>query len=72
MQALSIATSGLAAATARLDASAQRTARWGQDPSVDLAKEAVEQITAKAEFKANAAVIRTADQMMGELLDILA
>ena len=72
MQVLSIAAAGLSAATVRLDASAQRTARWGQDPAVDLAKEAVEQVTAKAAFKANVAVIRAADEMMGELLDILA
>lgn len=72
MQALSIATSGLTAATARLDASAQRIARWSPTSEVDLGREAIEQVMAKTEFKANVTVIRTADQMMGELLDILA
>jgi flagellar hook protein FlgE len=32
----------------------------------------VQQITAKTEFSANLAVIRTAQDMTGELLDILA
>ncbi|HYE47069.1 MAG TPA: flagellar basal body rod C-terminal domain-containing protein [Caulobacter sp.] len=72
MQALSIAAAGLTAATARLDASAQRVARWSPASDVDLAREAVEQVSAKTAFKANAAVIRSADRMMGELLDILA
>jgi flagellar basal body rod protein FlgC len=72
MQVLSTAASGLMAATQRLDASAQRTARWGADSDVDLGREAVEQITARTDFKANLAVIRAADAMMGDLLDILA
>ncbi len=71
MQALSIATSGIRAAFERADASAARTARFG-DPAAepDLAHEAVEQIGAKAELKANLAVARTADEMLGALLDI--
>ncbi|MBX3478972.1 MAG: flagellar hook protein FlgE [Caulobacter sp.] len=72
MQVLNTATAGLMAASQRLDASARRTAAWGADAQVDLAKEAVEQITARTDFKANLSVIRTADEMMGELLDILA
>jgi flagellar hook protein FlgE len=72
MQAINSATAGLAAASQRLQASAERTASWGLDSKVDLATEAVEQVTAKVAFKANAAVIRTANEMMGELLDILA
>jgi len=39
---------------------------------VDLAAESVAWIEAGAAFKANVAVIRTADQMTGALLDILA
>jgi hypothetical protein len=72
MQAINSATAGLMAATQRLDASARRTASWGMDSNVDLAKEAVEQIEAKVAFKANAEVIRTADKMTGVLLDMLA
>ena len=77
MQALNIAAAGMFAATDRLSASAQRTAAWGLEQTqteqkVDLAKEAVEQVSAKIDFKANAAVARTADEMTGALLDILA
>jgi hypothetical protein len=72
MQAINSATAGLMAATQRLDASARRTASWGMDSNVDLAKEAVEQIEAKVALKANAEVIRTADKMTGVLLDMLA
>jgi flagellar hook protein FlgE len=77
VQALNIAAAGMFAATDRLSASAQRTAAWGleagqTEQKIDLAHEAVEQISAKADFKANAAVAKTADEMTGALLDILA
>ncbi len=71
MQAITSATVGLAAASQRLQASAERTASWSLDSNVDLAREAVEQVSAKVAFKANAAVIRSANEMMGELLDML-
>ncbi len=77
MQALNTAAAGMFAATDRLSASAQRTAAWGLEQTqteqkVDLAHEAVEQISAKTDFKANAAVAKTADEMTGALLDIIA
>ena len=77
MQALNIAAAGMFAATDRLSASAQRTAAWGVEQTqteqkIDLAHEAVEQISAKTDFKANPAVARTADEMTGALLDIIA
>lgn len=77
MQVLNTAAAGMFAAADRLSASAQRTAAWGQEQSqteqkIDLAHEAVEQISAKTDFKANAAVARTADEMTGALLDIKA
>jgi len=74
MTAIASAASGLQAAVSRLNASADRTARMGlsQDGAVDPVREAVERIEAGAAFKANVAVIRTADQMTGALLDILA
>ncbi|MFN3857408.1 MAG: flagellar basal body rod C-terminal domain-containing protein [Caulobacter sp.] len=73
MRITPIATAGLMSAAQRLDQSAQRTALWGTEGSrVNLPVEAVEQISAKTAFKANAAVIRTADRMTGTLLDILA
>ncbi|WP_421930664.1 flagellar basal body rod C-terminal domain-containing protein [Phenylobacterium sp.] len=73
MNPIATAQYGLFAATRRFEASAQRTAQMG-DPTadVDYTNEVVEQITAKHEFSANLAVIRTADEMTGDLLDILA
>ena len=71
MQVLATAAAGMFAAADRLSASAQRTAASGQAESqVDLAHEAVEQISAKTDFKANAAVAKTADEMTGALLDM--
>ena len=58
MQAFAIAASGIAGATERFAASAARTAA---DPLADLAGET-----------ANVAVLKTADEMYGSLLDILA
>jgi len=69
MQAFAIAAAGIASATDRFAASAVRTAR---DPLGDLAGETVERLTAEVALKANVAVLRTADQMYGRLLDILA
>jgi flagellar basal body rod protein FlgC len=72
MTAIATAASGLQAAVSRLNASADRTARMGLSQDVDPVYESVERIEAGAAFKANVAVIRTADQMTGALLDILA
>jgi flagellar basal body rod protein FlgC len=69
MQAFSIAASGIAAATARFDASARRTAIAPLD---NLAAESVERIQAEAALKANAAILKSANDMTGTLLDILA
>lgn len=69
MQAHAIAAAGIATATARFDASARRTAA---DPLADLAGETVERMTAEIALKANASVLRTADDMTATLLDILA
>ena len=73
MDPIATAQYGMLAASRRFEASAFRTAQMG-DPNanVDLGFEVVEQITSKHEFSANAAVIRTADDMLGDLLDILA
>lgn len=67
MSALSIASAGLSAATNRFEASAQRTAGG----AADLATEVVEQVSARQEFSANLAVMRTADRTSQQLLDIL-
>ena len=69
MQASAIASAGITSALARFDASARRTARAPLD---DLAGETVERLQAATDLKANAAVLRTADEMMGALLTILA
>ncbi len=41
-----------------------------ESSNVDIAEEIVGQIVSKAAFKANASVIRAADELMGSLLDI--
>ena len=69
MQALSIAAAGMTTAQNRFDNSARRTATAPLD---NLAEETVERIQAKTAFSANATVVRTADEMTGTLLDILA
>ncbi|MDP1736683.1 MAG: flagellar hook protein FlgE [Caulobacter sp.] len=69
MQALPIAAAGLLDAANRFDASAARTAA---EPLDDLVRETVERVQARTEVKANAAVIRTADEMTGTLLDMFA
>ena len=69
MQALSIAAAGMMTAQNRFDNSARRTAAAPLD---NLAEETVERIQAKTAFSANAAVLRTPDDMAGTLLDMLA
>ncbi|MET3665382.1 flagellar basal body rod C-terminal domain-containing protein [Caulobacter sp. 1776] len=77
MQALSIAAAGMMAAADRLQASAQRVASAGAQAEraetlgdVDYVQERAGQISAATDFKANAAVIRTADEMTGALLNM--
>lgn len=69
MQAHAIAAAGIASAAARFEASARRTAA---DPLAGLAGETVERIGAEIALKANTSVLRTADEMTGTLLDMLA
>lgn len=69
MQAFATAAAGVADASARFGASAVRTAR---DPLENLAGETVERLTAEVALKANVSVLKTADEMYGSLLDILA
>ena len=73
MQVFSIASAGLQTAYRRFEQSAVRTAGVGApDANVDLASEAVEQVSAKHAASANISVIKAADRMLGELLDIKA
>ncbi|WP_395942964.1 flagellar basal body rod C-terminal domain-containing protein [Brevundimonas sp.] len=69
MQALSIGAAGMMSAQSRFETSARRTATAPLDT---LAEETVERLQARTAFSANAAVVRTADEMTGALLDMLA
>lgn len=69
MQAFSIAAAGLMSAQSRFEASARRTAA---QPLDNLEQETVQRIQDRVAFSANAAVLKTADDMTGTLLDILA
>ncbi|TFW14719.1 flagellar hook protein FlgE [Brevundimonas intermedia] len=66
---MAIGAAGMLGAQNRFDNSARRTATAPLD---NLAEETVERIQAKTAFSANAAVVRTADEMTGSLLDMLA
>jgi flagellar basal body rod protein FlgC len=68
MDAISTATSGMSAALAQFGQAAQTIA----SPGGDVAQAAVQTVEAKTSFAANAAVLKSADAMMGALLDILA
>lgn len=69
MQAFAIAAAGIAGASERFAASAARTAR---DPLADLAGETIERMSAETALKASVAVLKTADEMYGSLLDVRA
>ena len=70
MDPISTARYGLMAAERKFSDSASRVARMGGDDTVDYAAEAVSQIEAKQALKANAGVIKVADQMFQALLDL--
>ncbi len=70
VRALDTASVALAAQYQRFARSAARVAT--QDPPPDLVHETVEQIGAENGARANLAVIKTADQMLGTLIDIWA
>ena len=82
LDAVQIATSGMAAASDRLASAAQKVASLGVEPTssvtlppaarVDLSSTALDVIGAKVAFGLNAAVLRTADQMSKRLLDVTA
>ena len=65
----SIAASGMAAATLRLQMSANKVAN-AANPNVDLADEIVQQIMARVSFAANAQVMKTDARMTAALFDI--
>jgi len=67
MNAHAVAAAGIAAAADRFEASARRTAAA---PLAD--GETIERLGARITLEANASVLRTADEMTGALLDVLA
>ena len=69
INAISSALSGISNATSRFDRAASRIAQ--PEPS-DLIGDRVEQITAQHAFEANLATIRTADDMVGTLINTIA
>ncbi len=66
MDLLNIGAAGMMAASQRLDASAVRQVREIADPVAA----AVDQMLSKQAFQASASVFKTADKMLGSLLDI--
>jgi flagellar hook-associated protein FlgK len=68
----SVASYGLNSAANQLNTTAQKIAGYGTDTadSNDLAQNVVDLIGEKTSFKANALVLKTADQTLGTLLDI--
>jgi flagellar hook protein FlgE len=69
INSLSSAMSGMANATSRLD---RASARIAQPETGDLVRDRVDQIVAQHDFAANVAMVRTADEMLGMLIDIVA
>jgi flagellar basal body rod protein FlgC len=63
------AVSGMNMSTARFEAAARRIA---EKPETDLAQNLVEAKLASFDFKANVAVVKTANEMWKATLDILA
>jgi len=72
MNPIATAQYGLFAASRRFDAAAQRVARMGETGSdTDLTSDVVDMTESKQAFAANVAVLRVADKMTGDLLNIL-
>jgi flagellar basal body rod protein FlgG len=69
IRSLDAATSGIVRQVARFERAAERIARAPEGEG-DLVADTVEQIDAKAAFSANLAVVRTADEMLGTLINI--
>ena len=61
---------GLNAASAQLDQSASATARQVSDPTSDPVANAVAQISATSAFTANLSTIKTADDLLGTIINI--
>lgn len=68
ISSLSSATSGMAEAAGRFD---RASARIAQPEPEDIARDRVDQISAQHAFAANVATVRTADEMIGSLINIV-
>lgn len=69
------AMSGMSSAIARFDRASSRIAQAGDpasSPGDDLIGDRVDQITAEHAFAANLATVRTADEMLGTLINTVA
>ena len=69
ISAIGSAMSGMASAIDRFD---RASARIAQLEPTDLVHDRVEQIASRRMFEANLATVRTADDMIGSLIDVLA
>jgi flagellar hook protein FlgE len=69
ISSIASAMSGMARALGQFD---RASARIAQPEPADLVADRVEQMTAKHAFAANLATIRTADDMLGTLIDTVA
>jgi flagellar basal body rod protein FlgG len=68
MNALSIGAAGMNMASQRFDVSATQIASG----TGDVAQQSVSMMQAKNDFEASAVVVKSADKMMGTLLNVLA
>lgn len=69
------AMTGMATAVAKLDRASARIAEAdpaAPDADADPVRDRVDQLTAEHAFAANVATVRTADEMLGTLIDIVA
>ncbi len=68
----STASYGLTTATNQFNTTAEKIAGFGTDTADtnDLAQNAVDLLSEKTTYKANALVLKTANQMLGTLLDV--
>ena len=68
MSSIGSAMSGMARAIERLDGASVRIAQPGGG---ELVRDRVDQMMAQRSFEANLATVRTADDMLGTLIDIV-
>ncbi|MFT4076326.1 MAG: flagellar basal body rod protein [Asticcacaulis sp.] len=71
MSAISTATSGMISASQRFDQAATNTVRDASN-NQDVLSDLVAQINSRNAFEANISVIKTADEMLGKVIDIKA